>query len=268
MFVSSDRLPGVRMAFTDRAPGVGALPYTGLNLGGHVGDDPESVRANRAVLAADLGVAADHLAFMDQVHGDTVVQVDGSWPGVRPGQPGPRCDALVTTRDDVALAVLVADCVPVLLAAPDDGVAGVAHAGRNGMAAGVVLRLVEAMRDLGARTVVGRVGPSVCPRCYPVPLELREQVARDWPVTRSVDRHGAPSLDVAAGVLEQLAGQRVEVDVVPGCTAERPDLYSYRRDGVTGRFAGVVRLEPRGGQHGEHHGRHHGRGRSRRDEAG
>src|SRR5439155_26658245 len=99
---------------------------------------------------------------------------------------------------------LVADCVPVLLAAPQDGVAGVAHAGRKGMAAGVVLRLVEAMRDLGAREILGRVGPSVCPRCYPVPLELREEVAASWPVTRSVGWRGQPSLDVAAGVLEQL----------------------------------------------------------------
>ena len=247
MFVSNEWLPGVRMAFTGRAPAVGEPPYTGLNLGGHVGDDPRSVRANRAALAAELDVVPDRLAFMDQVHGDTVVQVDAAWPGGRPGEPGPACDALVTTRSDVVLAVLVADCVPVLLAAPQGGVAGVAHAGRKGMAAGVVLRLVEAMRDLGARSIVGRVGPSVCPRCYPVPLDLREEVAGAWPVTRSVAWHGEPSLDVAAGVLEQLASQRVDVEQVPGCTVERGDLYSYRRDGVTGRFAGVVRLRPDAG---------------------
>jgi polyphenol oxidase len=244
VFVSLDALPGVRMGFTGRGPGVGAPPYTGLNLGGHVGDDPEAVSANRAGLAAELGVAPDRLAFMDQVHGDTVVRLDDAWAGARPGEPGPACDALVTTRRDVALGVLVADCVPVLLAAPDEGVAGVAHAGRKGMAAGVVLRLVEAMRDLGARALVGRVGPSVCPRCYPVPLDLREEVATVWPVTRSVDRHGEPSLDVAAGVLEQLAPHCADLEQVPGCTVERADLYSYRRDGVTGRFAGVVRLAP------------------------
>jgi YfiH family protein len=246
VFVSCESLPGAWMGFTGREPGVGEPPYTGLNLGGHVGDDPRSVHANRAALAAELGVPPDRLAFMDQVHGDAVVRIDGDWPGARPGGPGPACDALVTTRDDVALAVLVADCVPVLLAAPQEGVAGVAHAGRKGMAAGVVLRLVEAMRDLGAGDIVGRVGPSVCPRCYPVPLDLREQVATRWPVTRSVGWHGEPSLDVAAGVLEQLAPHCRDVEQVPGCTAERADLYSYRRDGVTGRFAGVVRLRPAG----------------------
>jgi len=244
VFVSSEELPGVRMAFTGRGPGVGEAPYKGLNLGGHVGDDPQAVRANRAALAAELDVVPERLAFMDQVHGDTVVQVDDDWPGASPGVPGPACDALVTTRWDVALAVLVADCVPVLLAAPEDGVAGVAHAGRKGMAAGVVLRLVEAMRDLGAGSIVARVGPSVCPRCYPVPLDLREQVSDAWPVTRSVSWHGKPSLDVAAGVLEQLALHCRDVEQLPGCTVERADLYLYRRDGVTGRFAGVVRLRP------------------------
>jgi polyphenol oxidase len=243
VFVFQEFLPGgARMAFTGRGPGVGQPPYTGLNLGGHVGDDPASVRANRAALAAELELVPDRLAFMDQVHGDVVVQVDDDWRGARPGEPGPACDALVTTRRDVALAVLVADCVPVLLAAPAEGVAGVAHAGRKGMAAGVTLRLVEAMRDLGARTIVGRVGPSVCPRCYPVPQELREEVATQWPVARSVSWHGQPSLDVSAGVLEQLAPHSQDVAQVPGCTVERTDLYSYRRDGVTGRFAGVVRL--------------------------
>jgi polyphenol oxidase len=244
VFVSSDSLPGVRMAFTGRAPGVGDPPYTGLNLGGHVGDDPDAVRGNRAAVAAAFDVAPDRLAFMDQVHGDTVVQLDDTWPGASPDQPGPACDALVTTRTDVALGVLVADCVPVLLAAPGERVAGVAHAGRRGMAAGVVLRLVQAMRDLGAGSLVGRVGPSICPRCYPVPLPMREEVAAAWPVTRSVGWHGEPSLDVAAGVLDQLAPHCADLAQVPGCTVERADLYSYRRDGVTGRFAGVVRLRP------------------------
>jgi polyphenol oxidase len=237
VFASNESAPGCRFVFTDRHGGVSEPPFHSLNLGGHVGDDPAAVRANRARVAEHLDVPADHLLFMDQVHGDQVVQVDGPWAG-----PPPRCDALVTTRRDLALAVLVADCVPVLLAAPHEGVIGVAHAGRAGMTAGVVLRLVVAMRDLGARTILGRLGPSVCPRCYPVGEQLREQVGSTWPVTRSVSWRGEPSLDVAAGVLTQLAPNSPDVAQVPGCTVERDDLFSYRRDGSTGRFAGVVRL--------------------------
>jgi YfiH family protein len=229
--------PGCRFVVTDRHGGVSEPPFQSLNLGDHVGDRPDAVRENRRRVAELVGVETDHLVFMDQVHGDRVVQVDGPWRGAPP-----RCDALVTTRRDVALAVLVADCVPVLLAAPDEGVLGVAHAGRAGMTAGVVVRLVAAMRDLGARTLVGRVGPSVCARCYPVGRQLCDEVASVWPVTRSVSRHGEPALDVSAGVLQQLAPACRDVDQLPGCTAERGDLFSYRRDRDTGRFAGVVRL--------------------------
>jgi YfiH family protein len=229
--------PGCRFVLTDRHGGVSPPPFDSLNLGGHVGDDPQAVRTNRSRLAGHLGVPADHLMFMEQVHGDDVVEVTGPWTG----EP-PSCDALVTTRRDLALAVLVADCVPVLLAAPREGVLGVAHAGRAGMVAGIAERLVEAMRDLGARTLIGLVGPSVCARCYPVGDQLREEVAAVRPVARSVAWHGEASLDVAAGVLEQLAPHCWDVEQVPGCTVERPDLFSYRRDGQTGRFAGVAML--------------------------
>jgi YfiH family protein len=229
--------PGCRFVVTDRHGGVSTAPFDGLNLGGHVGDDADAVRRNRGLVAEALDVEPDHLIFMSQVHGDEVRHVDGPWTG----QP-PSCDALVTTRPDLALAVLVADCVPVLLAAPEEGVLGVAHAGRAGMAAGVAVRLVDAMRDLGARTILGRLGPSVCARCYPVGEQLREQVAGLWPVTRSVSWHGEPSLDVSAGVLEQLRPRCSDVEQLPGCTVERDDLFSYRRDGRTGRFAGAVRL--------------------------
>jgi copper oxidase (laccase) domain-containing protein len=98
------------------------------------------------------------------------------------------------------------------------------------------------MRDLGATSPRAWLGASVCPRCYEVPLELREQVAEVEPVSRSVTWDAAPAVDVAAGVLAQLGRLGVPARQLPGCTVESPDLYSYRRDGVTGRFAGVVRL--------------------------
>ena len=230
-----------RLVVTDRHDGVSRPPYDGLNLGGHVGDDPDDVEANRWRLAAELGVARDHLLFMDQVHGSDVVVVDGPWEGAPP-----PADGLVTRTAGLALAVLVADCVPVLLADPAAGVVGVAHAGRPGMAAGVAVRLLEAVRDLGGRDVVGRIGPSVCARCYEVPEAMREDVGRVAPLSRSVSWRGTPAIDVAAGVLDQLASRGVAVEQLPGCTAERSDLYSYRRDGTTGRFAGAALLTSTG----------------------
>ncbi|WP_426566633.1 peptidoglycan editing factor PgeF [Angustibacter sp. McL0619] len=239
------RGPVAELTLTDRTGGSSVGPYgtatgsDGLNLGVHVGDDLDRVTANRAALASALGLAVERLVVANQVHGVTVAHVSDPWP-TRPQD----ADAMVTTVPDLALAVLVADCVPVLLAAPDEGVVAVAHAGRPGMAAGVVPATVGAMRDLGGRRIVARLGPSVCGRCYEVPLELREQVAAVQPVSRTLTWAGTPALDVAAGVLSQLVELGVAVQQLPGCTRESANLYSYRRDGRTGRFAGVARLRP------------------------
>jgi YfiH family protein len=231
------------LAVTGRDGGVSGAPFASLNLGGHVGDDPAAVAENRRRLAEAVGVPRERLLLMRQVHGREVVVAEGPWEGG--GAAVPEADGLVTREPGLALVVLVADCTPVLLAAPAEGVIGVAHAGRKGMADGVVDRLVEAMRDLGAGELVGRVGPSVCPRCYEVPLALREEVAQVRPEARSVSWTGTPSLDVAGGVLAQLAPHCRDLRQLPGCTVERDDLYSHRRDGpATGRFAGVAWLRP------------------------
>ncbi len=232
----------VTLATTDREGGRSAGPWGaadgrgGLNLATHVQDDPAHVRANRELLADALGAPPDHLVVADQVHGRDVVEVSG------PCAETPVADALVTTRAGVVLTVLVADCVPVMLADAEHGVVAVAHAGRPGLVAGVVGATVAAMRDLGARDVVARLGPSICPRCYEVPLALREQVAEHSPVSRSVTWVGRPAVDVAAGVLAELDALGVPALQLPGCTVQSPELYSYRRDGVTGRFAGLAWL--------------------------
>ncbi|MBW3084399.1 Polyphenol oxidase [Austwickia sp. TVS 96-490-7B] len=220
--------------FTDRHGGVSSSPYDGFNLGDHVGDDPQLVQENRSLLAAELGLAATALRFMNQVHGAEVVQVGVSSQATKPA------DGMVTVDPDVALVVMVADCVPVVLCDPQAGVIGVAHAGRPGLVAGVVPAVVAAMRDLGARELSAAVGPSVCGRCYEVPESLREQVSAVVPVSRAVSWSGTPAVDVAAGVVDQLISAGVCVQWRPGCTRESAELFSYRRHGRTGRQAGVV----------------------------
>lgn len=238
MLAWSERVERGGFAVTDREGGRSVGVYAALNLGSHVGDDPAAVAANRALVADAVGLAADRLVIASQVHGREVAVVNGPWSG-----PPPEADGLVTRERGLALGVLVADCTPVLLLAPQEGVVGVAHAGRKGLAAGVVPAVLDAMRDLGARTVLGRIGPSVCGRCYEVPSALREQVAAVAPEARAVSAHGTPSLDIAAGVRAQLADHRVDVEWSPGCSVERDDLYSHRRDGVTGRYAGLAWLD-------------------------
>lgn len=229
--------PAVDLGFTGRSAGRGSGPYAGLNLGGHVGDDPADVEGNRTALAHELDVPRERLLLMNQVHGPDVVEVDGPWAG----EP-PAVDGIVTRTTELALGVLVADCVPVLLHDARAGVVGAVHAGRPGMLAGIVTRAVAAMRDLGATTVSATVGPSVCGRCYEVPEEMATAAASTVPSSAARSWTGTPAIDVAAGVVEQLAAADVAVQWVPGCSRESGDLYSYRRDGRTGRFAGVVTL--------------------------
>ena len=229
--------PVIEVAFTGRAAGTGESPYSGLNLGGHVGDERGTVEANRAALAASLGVTRDRLLFMNQVHGTVVVEVKGPWAGA-----APRADGIVSATSRLALAVLVADCVPVLLHDVHAGVVGAVHAGRPGLLDGIVPRAVDTMHSLGAERISAIVGPSVCGRCYEVPEELVRAAAAVAPTSVATSWAGTPAIDVAAGVIEQLTRLEVPIERVEGCTREDEELYSYRRDGVTGRFAGVIML--------------------------
>ncbi|MEU3712467.1 peptidoglycan editing factor PgeF [Streptomyces catenulae] len=233
---------GAHFAFTDRWGGVSAAPYDQLNLGGAVGDDPAAVHENRARAARELGLAPDSVVWMNQVHGKDVAVVDGAW---RDGDI-PCVDAVVTTRRGLALAVLTADCTPVLLADPVAGVVGAAHAGRPGMVAGVVPETVRAMTGLGARPdrIVAHTGPSVCGRCYEVPAALRDEVAAVVPEAWATTSWGTPAVDVTAGVAAQLAAAGVPVrEDSHICTRESADHFSYRRDRTTGRLASYVWLD-------------------------
>ncbi|MEV7156749.1 peptidoglycan editing factor PgeF [Streptomyces misionensis] len=243
MIGQRESVSGAHFAFTDRWGGVSAAPYEELNLGGAVGDTPESVRANRELAATSLGLDPARVVWMNQVHGAEVAVVDEPWGS---GNPVPEVDALVTARRGLALAVLTADCVPVLLADPVAGVAAAAHAGRPGMVKGVVPAAVRAMIELGAapERIVARTGPAVCGRCYEVPEEMRAEVAAVEPTAYAETSWGTPAVDVSAGVHAQLDRLGVcDRAHSPVCTLESGDHFSYRRDRITGRLAGYVWLD-------------------------
>lgn len=228
---------GVDWGFTSARGGSSVGDFASLNLGGHVGDDARSVESNRTLVANAFGVGRDQLLFMNQRHGPDVMVVDGPWQG----EP-PEADGLVTTSPDLALAVLVADCTPVLLVDRTAGVSAAVHAGRPGMMSGIVGRAVDAMTELGARSISAVVGPSVCGRCYEVPEAMRAQAAQISPVASAISWLGTPAIDVSAGVVDQLRARSVAVQWIAGCTRESEGLFSYRRRRRTGRYAGVVRL--------------------------
>ena len=229
----------VRYGFSDRWGGVSSGPYGEFNLGDHVGESPELVAENRRLAAAAFGADPDRVHYMTQVHGADVEVVDGPWPDQRQ----PKVDALVTARPGEVLVVMVADCTPVLLADPEAGVVGAAHAGRPGMAAGIVPAAIGAMVRLGAdpARMIAFTGPAVCGSCYEVPEDMRAEVAAKVPESWAVTRQGTPAVDVPGGVWAQLRAAGITRGVrSPICAMESADHYSYRREGVTGRFAGFI----------------------------
>lgn len=231
----------IRRVTTTRAGGVSKPPFDSFNLGDHVGDSPKAVAANRARLAAAIRLPQDRVIWMDQVHGDRVELVDG-----------PRdvafadTDALVTHTPRLALAVVTADCVPVLLADAHAGVIGAVHAGRVGAQRGVVARTVEAMLALGARPadISALLGPAVSGRNYEVPAAMAAEVEAALPGSRTTTAAGTPGLDLRSGIAGQLGRLGVTaVDTDPRCTVADATLFSHRRGAPTGRLASVIWME-------------------------
>ena len=228
----------VEWAFSDRRGGSSHGSFSELNVGASVGDDPEAVAANRAEVASYVG--GDQLALVRQVHGRDVAVLDDV-----PASP-PDADAIVTRQPGLAIAVQVADCVPILMCDPRGGAVAAVHAGWRGLVADVVSATLEVMAPQGP--VTAWVGPAICAGCYEVGPEVIDAVAHVAPSAVAVTRAGTPAVDVRAGVEAQLARHGVSTHLVGGCTFENPDLYSYRRDGVTGRQAGVIVMRDEAGR--------------------
>jgi hypothetical protein len=239
--------PGAQAAFTGRTGGHSQPPYDALNMGAGSGDSPQTVRRNRDLVATACGLTADRLVWMRQIHSADVARVPAqpAQPG-EPDQPAPR-DASFTSLPGLALGVLSADCPGVLVADPDAQLVGAAHSGRQGTARGVVPALIHAMTAAGAdpARMHAVIGPGICGGCYEVPAAMRDEVDAAVPGAGCLTRAGTPGLDLRAGIAGQLAGLGVHQVRADGrCTAEDPALYSYRRDGRTGRFAALVWLTP------------------------
>ena len=226
----------IRTLFTDRHGGFSDPPYDSFNLACHVGDDSETVARNRAKLEKSVGVP---IQWMEQVHGDTV-RVIG-----RHGDVPLQCDALVTDRPGIALAAMVADCIPILLFDPVRNVIAAVHAGRNGIFLNIPAKTVRTMvKTFGCapENIRARFGPSIGACCYEVDESLAAIARKNFPVRYVNDR----SLDLPGMAKHQLleAGLREEcIEMSPTCTRCSPDHFSYRREGTTGRFAGLIWLE-------------------------
>ncbi len=216
--------------FTNRHGGFSHGDYSSWNLASHVGDDPTDVERNREKLRDRVG----EFAIMSQVHGDSVFIVDQV-----PVQ-APVADALISANPEIALVVMVADCIPLLLRS--ENLVAAVHVGRAGLMNSIALKTVAMMTALGANQIMGNIGPAICGNCYEVPQELQDEVIAIHPLARSKTRTGTPALDLPKALIAALAEVDVPVGISTGCTLEDENYFSYRRNQITGRQAGVIKL--------------------------
>lgn len=242
--------PTITAGFTMRSGGVSDAPWDSLNLGFNVTDNPVNVASNRQRVSAQWGAP---IAFSTQVHGNTVMtlgrQDRDTWAGTPTPESAGSADGLVSEVPGLGVAVLVADCVPIVLADPVTGVVATAHAGRQGVLLGVIARTVEAMKDAGARLsgMSAAVGPAICGSCYEVPQEMQDSAAEAHPEAITTTQWGTPGLDLPAAAVHQLHSLGItDVQHVNVCTREDTRFYSHRRatahGETTGRQAGVIAI--------------------------
>lgn len=229
------RLGGARVGFTTRHGGVSVPPFDTLNLARHVDDDPDSVEANRNIVARALGIPDAPRVLPHHVHGTTVLRVTDAT------SDGATGDGVATNQTGILLGALGADCAPIAIA--NDTACAVVHAGWRGAVNGVVEAGAAAVRSLGTGRVRAVVGPCVCVAHYEFGAELLDELAdRVGPEVRGQSASGGPAFDLRGAIGAAFIRAGVdEIEVLDICTVESADHFSYRRDGLTGRH-GVVAI--------------------------
>jgi YfiH family protein len=227
------RYTRLRHGFFTREGGHSSGIYASLNCGFGSGDDKDMVARNRERVSVRLGVTADRLLTTWQHHSCDTIAVTAPWDPAVP----PRGDAIVTATPGIAVAILTADCAPILLADPEAGVIGAAHAGWKGALAGITDSTIAAMERLGARRshITAVIGPTISQAVYEVGPELHERYADE---DRGNAKFFAPSrrsghhmFDLPRYLAGRLAaaGLTTIADLAVCTYREEERFFSYRR---------------------------------------
>lgn len=219
-----------RYLFTSIDGGVSTPPYSSLNLGDHVGDNLSAVAHNRSAVANYLSLKK--IIFMNQVHGNEVVEVDSETSGII------TADAIITQSKLIGLAVLTADCIP-LLVEGERFIAAV-HVGRKGLVSGIIPKVISELKNRGEAQLRSWIGPAICGDCYEVSLEMYREVIATHPQAATTEAQH--SLNLPRAAQSQLDALGVSVKNFNICTVESPHHYSYRQSPTTGRMAGIISL--------------------------
>lgn len=234
----------VRAFFTDRHGGVSKSPFNTFNLGFRVGDEREDVLQNRKILAEKIGTKK--IAYMNQVHSDKIEIAD------KAGEYS-KTDALITNQKNLALMVMVADCMPIIYFDPENLVVAVAHAGREGTFLEIASKTLQKMKkefNTKSDNVLISLGPSIKSCCY----EVGEKIAKECEnkfgekyvlkkVENSEEKYFLDLSKLNVDQLLKLGIKRENIEVSKICTCCDANYFSYRREEKTGRFVGVVYLK-------------------------
>ena len=241
----------IKTMITNRHSGFSQPPFDSLNLGLHVGDDPVTVKKNREALKA---VLPNEPVWLNQVHGTQVIDADIG----NACFDIPSADAAVTTAAGRVLAIMTADCLPVLLASRDGRVVGAAHAGWRGLAAGVIEQTVALMRAKQSHQtqtqtqtqseILAYLGPAIGPHAFEVGSEVRDIFMAQNPASAAcfeqLQEKGQYLADIYG--LACLRLNALGINCIEGgheCTVQNPDYFSYRRDQKTGRMGSFIWIE-------------------------
>ena len=232
-------------AFSTKDGGVSLKPYDSLNLAFHVQDEPQNVQNNHTILANKLSYNKNSLIHMKQIHSDIVHIVKESDSFETP----PTCDALITNKPNIPLMVMVADCSPILFYDESQKVIAVAHAGRQGAFKNIIKNVLNSFIenfDSNKDNIHVVIGASIGACCYEVGQEIYEEakeLALDYAMQK---KENCYYLDVSKILQTQLLESGIKkenIEISKECTCCKNDKYfSYRADGVTGRFCGVIEL--------------------------
>lgn len=238
-----EQVPGVVHGFTCRQGGSSAGPFASLNLSARVGDDRDPVRGNQRAVLEALGRPQARFVTLRQMHGDTVVQV------TRQAGRNIEADGVLTSDPGAVIAVLVADCVPILLAHASGRMVAALHAGWRGTETGIAVRAVERLRGFGFPPEELRVamGPAIGPCCFEIDVEVADtlrssQVGPEEAVRQREDGTWVADLwQLNLGALLVAGIPEEQIEVVRTCTHCTTQFFSHRRDqGETGRQCGVI----------------------------
>ncbi len=230
--------------FTDRHGGVSKVPYESLNVSDSVEDKPSDIIKNRQIIADNNDFLLENMVYMEQIHSANIKIVTNSFVSKIRG-----CDGIITDKIKIPLMTMAADCAPVLVYDKGKKIIAALHSGRVGTFKGVISAAIYKMRiNFGSlqEDIVVHVGPSIAKCCYEIDESIANFTIKNFGSKYISSKNNKYFLDIKSIIKEQLISLKLlekNIRISDICTSCDKNYFSYRRDGLTGRFCGIIMLK-------------------------